>query len=57
MLVAFARYSRDGSFAVLAANPRFVAVMVAGSITGALIGGLLGLIPTWSSSPAWPQSC
>ncbi|WP_327092515.1 sulfite exporter TauE/SafE family protein [Nonomuraea sp. NBC_01738] len=46
MLVAFARYSRDGSFTVLGANLRFVAVMVAGSITGALLGGLLlGVIP------------
>ncbi|MGN9846595.1 sulfite exporter TauE/SafE family protein [Nonomuraea sp. H19] len=46
MLVAFARYSRDGSFAVLGANLRFVAVMVTGSITGALLGGLLlGVIP------------
>jgi uncharacterized membrane protein YfcA len=46
MLVAFARYSRDGSFTVLAANLHFVAVMVAGSITGALLGGLLlGVIP------------
>ncbi|MFE5540329.1 hypothetical protein ACFQ78_31900 [Streptomyces sp. NPDC056519] len=39
MLVAFARYSRDGSFAVLGANLRFVALMVGGSITGALLGG------------------
>ncbi|MEU0565000.1 sulfite exporter TauE/SafE family protein [Nonomuraea sp. NPDC005983] len=46
MLVAFARYSRDGSFAALGANLRFVAVMVAGSITGAVLGGLLlGMIP------------
>ncbi|GLW10701.1 UPF0721 transmembrane protein [Microtetraspora sp. NBRC 13810] len=46
MLVAFARYSRDGSFAVLGANLRFVAVMVMGSIAGALVGGLLlGVIP------------
>ncbi|WP_326631770.1 sulfite exporter TauE/SafE family protein [Nonomuraea fuscirosea] len=46
MLVAFARYSRDGSFAVLRSNLRFVAVMTAGSITGALLGGLLlGVIP------------
>ncbi|MFI7538286.1 sulfite exporter TauE/SafE family protein [Streptosporangium sp. NPDC049376] len=46
MLVAFARYSRDGSFAVLGANRRFVAVMAAGSITGALLGGLLlGVVP------------
>ncbi|MFH8612907.1 sulfite exporter TauE/SafE family protein [Streptomyces sp. NPDC018029] len=41
MLVAFARYSRDGSFAVLGANLRFALVMAAGSITGALLGGLL----------------
>ncbi|WP_431899220.1 sulfite exporter TauE/SafE family protein [Nonomuraea sp. bgisy101] len=46
MLVAFARYSRDGSFAVLGANLRFVAIMIAGSIAGALLGGLLlGMIP------------
>ncbi|MFC4472476.1 sulfite exporter TauE/SafE family protein [Streptomyces xiangluensis] len=41
MLVAFARYSRDGSFAVLGANLRFTLVMAAGSIVGALLGGLL----------------
>ncbi|MCX5604766.1 sulfite exporter TauE/SafE family protein [Streptomyces phaeochromogenes] len=41
MLVAFARYSRDGSFAVLGANRRFTLVMAAGSIAGALLGGLL----------------
>ncbi|MEV7004686.1 sulfite exporter TauE/SafE family protein [Streptomyces sp. NPDC093982] len=41
MLVAFARYSRDGSFAVLGANLRFIMVMAAGSIAGALLGGLL----------------
>ncbi|GIH97046.1 sulfite exporter TauE/SafE family protein [Planobispora siamensis] len=41
MLVAFARYSRDGSFAVLGANVRFIAIMTAGSVTGALAGGLL----------------
>ncbi|WP_328876986.1 TSUP family transporter [Streptomyces sp. NBC_00299] len=41
MLVAFARYSRDGSFAVLGANLRFTMVMAAGSIAGALLGGLL----------------
>ncbi|MEV1085756.1 sulfite exporter TauE/SafE family protein [Streptomyces sp. NPDC050211] len=46
MLVAFARYSRDGSFAVLGANLRFTALMAAGSIIGALLGGLLlGVIP------------
>lgn len=41
MLVAFARYSRDGGFAVLVANLRFTMVMAAGSIAGALLGGLL----------------
>ncbi|MEV2270886.1 sulfite exporter TauE/SafE family protein [Nonomuraea africana] len=46
MLVAFARYSRDGSFSVLGANLRITATMVAGSIVGALLGGLLlGVIP------------
>ncbi|HEU5470621.1 MAG TPA: sulfite exporter TauE/SafE family protein [Actinophytocola sp.] len=46
MLVAFARYSRDSSFAVLGANTRFVVVMIAGSITGATLGGLLvGVLP------------
>ncbi|MCX5101317.1 sulfite exporter TauE/SafE family protein [Streptomyces sp. NBC_00264] len=46
MLVAFARYSRDGSFAVLGANRRFVMVLAAGSITGAVLGGLLlGVFP------------
>ncbi|MFF1306655.1 sulfite exporter TauE/SafE family protein [Streptomyces sp. NPDC058307] len=41
MLVAFARYSRDGSFAVLGANLRFTLVMAGGSVAGALLGGLL----------------
>lgn len=41
MLVAFARYSRDGSFAVLRTNLRFTAALAAGSIAGALLGGLL----------------
>ncbi|MBB6174017.1 putative membrane protein YfcA [Nocardiopsis mwathae] len=46
MLVAFARYSRDGSFAVLRANLRFVVVMAGGSVAGAVLGGvLLGVIP------------
>lgn len=46
MLVAFARYSRDGSFAVLGANLRFVAVLAADSVTGAVLRGLLlGVIP------------
>ncbi|MFD3327720.1 TSUP family transporter [Streptomyces sp. NPDC058701] len=41
MLVAFARYSRDGGFAVLGTNRRFAVVMAAGSIAGAVLGGLL----------------
>ncbi|MFC9498706.1 hypothetical protein [Streptomyces sp. NPDC056982] len=41
MLVAFARYSRDGSFAVLGANLRFTMIMAAGSIAGAVLGVLL----------------
>ncbi|MFG2683078.1 TSUP family transporter [Streptomyces sp. NPDC048392] len=46
MLVAFARYSRDGSFAVLGANLRFTLVMAAGSVAGAVLGGLLlGVFP------------
>ncbi|MGW6606072.1 sulfite exporter TauE/SafE family protein [Streptomyces sp. NPDC055036] len=46
MLVAFARYSRDGSFAVLGANLCFTMTMAAGSISGAVLGGLLlGVFP------------
>ncbi|WP_336605644.1 hypothetical protein [Streptomyces sp. BA2] len=41
MLMAFARYSQDGSFVVLGTNRRFALVMVAGSIAGAVLGGLL----------------
>ncbi|MFF5212199.1 sulfite exporter TauE/SafE family protein [Streptosporangium sp. NPDC000396] len=53
MLVAFARYSRDDSFAVLGANLRFVTIMIAGSVTGALLGGLLlGVIPDLVLIPA-----
>lgn len=33
--------SRDGGFAVLVANLRFTMVMVAGSVTGAVLRGLL----------------
>ncbi|SDN32860.1 Sulfite exporter TauE/SafE [Lentzea albidocapillata subsp. violacea] len=53
MLVAFARYSRDNSFSVLRQNVRFAGVMVAGSITGALLGGLLlGVVPDLVLIPA-----
>lgn len=47
MLVAFARYSRDNSFAVLGQNKPFLVAMTAGSIAGTILGGLLlGVIPT-----------
>ncbi len=53
MLVAFARYSRDGSFAVLGANLRFTTIMAAGSIAGAVLGGLLlGVFPDLVLIPA-----
>jgi uncharacterized membrane protein YfcA len=46
MLVAFTRYSRDRSFAVLGRNRTFMLVMAAGSILGTYVGGhLLGLVP------------
>ena len=46
MLVGFARYSRDSSFAVLLRNRRFVVVMAAGSIAGSFVGAaLLGIVP------------
>jgi uncharacterized membrane protein YfcA len=41
MIVGLARYSGDRSFSVLRRNRRFVAVMAAGSVLGALVGGLL----------------
>ena len=41
MLVAFARYSRDGSFVVLRRHRRFVLTMAAGSVAGTIVGGLL----------------
>ncbi len=46
MLVGFARYSRDSSFAVLRTHRRFVWTMAAGSVLGAAVGGLLlGMVP------------
>ena len=46
MLVAFARYSRDGSFAVLGENRQFVGLMAAGSVAGTVAGGLaVGVVP------------
>ena len=47
MLVASACYSRDASFTLLQRNAGFLAAMAAGSIIGAVTGGLfLGLIPS-----------
>lgn len=46
MLVGFARYSRDRSFAVLRENGGFVGAMAAGSVACSFVGGrLLGLVP------------
>jgi len=46
MLVGFTRYSRDQSFSVLGCNRLFLLVMIAGSIVGTFIGGLLlGVVP------------
>ncbi len=41
MIVGFARYSRDQSFAVLGRNRTFLIVMAAGSIVGSFIGAQL----------------
>lgn len=47
MIAAFARYSRDQSFAVLSRNRSFMLVMAAGSVVGTFIGGqLLGVVPS-----------
>lgn len=47
MLVGFARYTQDRSFAVLGQNLRFVLTMAAGSLVGAFVGGkLLGVVPS-----------
>jgi uncharacterized protein len=52
MLVGFARYSRDQSFAVLGHNWIFLLVMAVGSIVGTFIGGrLLGIVPTYILLP------
>jgi uncharacterized membrane protein YfcA len=46
MLVGFARYSQDRSFAVLGRNRAFVLAMAAGSVLGTFLGGLLlGVVP------------
>ena len=47
MLVGFARYSRDRSFAVLGQNRAFFLITALGSIVGTFVGGqLLGLVPS-----------
>ena len=46
MVVGFARYSLDDSFAVVARNRGFVALMAVGSVIGVGVGGqLLGIVP------------
>ena len=46
MLVGFARYSQDNSFAVLARERTFVLAMAVGSVAGTLVGSLLlGKVP------------
>ena len=46
MVVGFLRYSQDQSFSVIGAERRFIAVMAAGSLAGAAVGGLLlGVAP------------
>ena len=53
MLVGFARYSRDSTFAVLLRNRWFVVMMAAGSIAGSFIGAmLLGILPATVLLPA-----
>ncbi len=47
MIVGFTRYSRDASFATVREQRRFLAIMAAGSLVGAFLGGqLLGKVPT-----------
>ena len=52
MVVGFARYSLDSTFAVLRRNGRFVAAMAVGSVVGSFIGSqLLGIVPDWVLLP------
>ncbi|MFM9847452.1 MAG: sulfite exporter TauE/SafE family protein [Hyphomicrobiaceae bacterium] len=47
MIVGFARYAQDRTFAVLKDNAGFVFAMAAGSIAGSFLGGqLLGIVPS-----------
>lgn len=46
MIVGFARYSLDGSFAVLQQNKQFVLAMASGSVAGAAVGAaMVGVAP------------
>lgn len=52
MLMGFARYSRDSSFAVLGRSKSFVSVMALGSIAGSFIGArFLGVVPSTALLP------
>ena len=58
MLIGFARYGRDRSFAVLGRNRLFALIMAAGSIVNSSIGGrLLGLVPSFILPHCSPRSC
>ena len=47
MIVGFARYSRDQSFAVLGRNSTFLLIMAGGSVVGSFIGAqLVGTVPS-----------
>ena len=53
MLVGFARYSRDSTFATLGRNRAFVVMMAVGSIAGSFVGALLlGVVPGFVLLPA-----
>jgi uncharacterized membrane protein YfcA len=53
MLVAFARYRQDRAFRVVREAGRFTVVMVLGSLTGSVAGGLLlGIVPNAVLVPA-----
>ncbi len=53
MMVGFARYSRDSTFATLYRNRTFVVVMAIGSIAGSFVGALLlGIVPAFVLLPA-----
>lgn len=53
MIAGFARYSRDQSFAVLGRNRGFLMAMIAGSIVGSVVGGmLLPFVPSQVLLPA-----